>query len=85
MTLATNMELIESLSRKVLAISEVGDLEATATSIPLSLRACNMPFACGYIDGISRLERHSLQSITSVQFPIRIQNLTQREREREYQ
>ena len=46
---------------KVSAISAVGDLEAIAISIPLSLSAYTMPLACGYNDGISRLERHSLK------------------------
>ena len=45
LTSATNMDLIPSLSRKVLAISGVGDLEAIATSIPFSFIASNMPLA----------------------------------------
>ena len=52
---------------KVSAISAVGDLEAIAISIPLSLSAYTMPLACGYNDGISRLERHSLQKKTKTQ------------------
>lgn len=59
-SLATNKDLIFNLSMKVLAISEVGDLEAIAIWIPFSFRPLIIPFACGYKDGISRLERHSL-------------------------
>ena len=55
------MDLMLNLLIKVSAISAVGDLEAIAISIPLSLSAWTMPLACGYNDGISRLERHSLQ------------------------
>ena len=55
------MDLMLNLLIKVSAISAVGDLEAIAISIPLSLSAYTMPLACGYNDGISRLERHSLQ------------------------
>ena len=49
------------MSRNVLAISAVGDLEAIAISIPFSFNACTMPLAWGYKDGISRLDRHSLE------------------------
>lgn len=62
LTLATNIDFIPNLSRNVFAISAVGDLEATATSMPLSLSAHNIPLAWGYSDGISRLERHSLKN-----------------------
>ena len=55
------MDLMLNLLIKVSAISAVGDLEAIAISIPLSLSAYTMPLACGYNDGISRLERHSLK------------------------
>lgn len=60
LTLATNIEVIFSLSRNVLAISAVGDLEAMATSTPFSLKAFKMPLAWGYKDGISRFDLHSL-------------------------
>lgn len=60
LTWATNIDWRPNLSRNVLAMSGVGDLEAIAISIPLSFSAYNMPFTWGYNDGISRLERHSL-------------------------
>lgn len=44
-TCATKNEVIPNLLRKALAISEVGDREAMATSIPLSLRADKIPMA----------------------------------------
>lgn len=44
-TLATNIDLMLSFSRNVFAISDVGDLEAMAMSIPFSLSACNTPLA----------------------------------------
>jgi len=62
LTCATNIGLRLSLSINVFAISEVGDLEAMAMSIPFSLSAYNMPLAWGNKDGISRLERHSLNN-----------------------
>ena len=60
-TWATNIDLMFNLLRKVVAISAVGDLEAMAISMPLCLRACKMPVAWGYKEGISRLDRHSLK------------------------
>lgn len=44
-TFATNKGCNSNLSRKELAISEVCDLEAIATSTPLSFRAYRMPLA----------------------------------------
>lgn len=61
LTWALNIGLMLNLLRNVSAISAVGDLEATAMSIPFSFSAYSMPFAWGYKDGISRLERHSLE------------------------
>lgn len=55
LTVATSMDLMPNFSRNVVAISEAGDLEATAMSTPLSLRAYNMPKACGYTGGVSSL------------------------------
>lgn len=53
LTWATNIDWIPNLARNILAISGVGVLEATATSIPLSFSACNMPMASGYRCGVS--------------------------------
>lgn len=47
--------------RKAVAMSAVGDREATAMSIPFSLSANSMPFAWGYREGVSRFDRHSLK------------------------
>lgn len=44
-TWATNIDVIPNLSRNAFAISAVGDLEAIATSTPLSLSARNIPLA----------------------------------------
>lgn len=60
-TWVANIDLIFNFSTKVFAISAVGDLEAMAKPIPFSFSAYNIPLAWGYIDGISRLERHSLK------------------------
>lgn len=77
LTWATNIDLIPDFSRKVSAISGVGDLEATAISTPLSLRAYSMPLACGYNDGMSRLDRYSLQNVDP-KFTIILSNLLKR-------
>jgi hypothetical protein len=53
LTWVTNMDWMPNLSRNVLAISGVGDLEAIATLIPLSLSAYNMPLALGNRVGVS--------------------------------
>ena len=58
----TNMDWMPNLSRNVLAISGVGDLEAIATLIPLSLSAYNMPLALGNRFGVSSSLKHSLSS-----------------------
>jgi len=60
-TWATNIEVILSLSRYVVAMWGVGDLEAIAASIPSSLSALKMPLECGNKEGVSCLERHSLK------------------------
>lgn len=68
--MSTNSCVRSSFLRNAVAVSGVGDLDATAMDTPLCFSAARMPLACGYSDGWSLLDLHSLYTGATFQILI---------------